>query len=483
MNRTLLIAHREVMAYVKTVGFWLSLLSLPFFAVLGGFMPTLLKRAEPVQNYILVEEAGPTASSGLAAAVREALEKDYDRSVLSSLSIAAVGEAGITGRDTVRKAVDEGGYEAGLAALKQVAPRAGAAFKAPRRDKIELPAPAELTSAAGGEALDAKAREWVQKDKSEGGQDLSAIIILSNKDNGPAARIWSRRAGNNDMEGLIRDALRDVNRQKAFEASGIDTAVVAQVENYRPDITLLSPRAASGGEVGLRDRLPSVIGLICGFLMWSLIITGASMLMNGVMEEKSNKILEVLLSSVTSTELLVGKVLGVAILTLTVMGGWGIISAVGLAATLPDVARDIGAVMLHNGLWLYLLLYLVGGYLMYAVLFAAIGAFCETPRDAQTLMGPVMMAMVVPLLFMQMAVRNPDAVILKVLSFIPPFTPFIMSARAPSQPPLIEVILSIVLMFAFAGLMMWLSGRAFRAGAMSDAKLSWKSFIGAMRQS
>ncbi len=80
MNRTLLIAHREVMAYVKTVGFWLSLLSLPFFAVLGGFMPTLLKRAEPVQNYILVEEAGPTASSGLASAVREALEKDYDRS-------------------------------------------------------------------------------------------------------------------------------------------------------------------------------------------------------------------------------------------------------------------------------------------------------------------------------------------------------------------------------------------------------------------
>jgi len=79
MNRTLLIAHREVMAYVKTVGFWLSLLSLPFFAVLGGFMPTLLKRAEPVQNYILVEEAGPTASSGLASAVREALEKDYDR--------------------------------------------------------------------------------------------------------------------------------------------------------------------------------------------------------------------------------------------------------------------------------------------------------------------------------------------------------------------------------------------------------------------
>ncbi|WP_297801744.1 ABC transporter permease [uncultured Brevundimonas sp.] len=478
MNRALLIARREIMAYVKTVGFWLSLLSLPFFAVLGGFVPVLMKRAEPVSAYVLVDESG----GQLADAVRDSFEREYQREAMSGLAMAAVGEAGINGRDKVREATNTGGYEAGLAELKVVAPRAGANYKPPRRDAVELAAPAELAAAATPDARDALAREWVGEDRTLEGQELSAVVILAkDADGAPTSRIWSRRAGNNPLESRVRDALSDSYRREILGAAGIDHALVQKADDFRPEVNLLSPRAASGGKVSLRDRLPSLIGVMCGFIMWSLVLTGATMLMNGVMEEKSNKILEVLLSSVTSTELLVGKVLGVAILTLTVMGGWTLISAVGLSIALPDVARDVGAVMMANGLWLYLLLYLVGGYLMYAVLFAAIGAFCETPRDAQTLMGPVMMALMVPLLFMQLAIRSPDALLLKILSFIPPFTPFIMSARAPSQPPLVEIVLSLVVMFAFAVLMIWLSARAFRAGAMSDTKLSWKSFLQGIR--
>lgn len=479
MNRTLLIAHREVMAYVKTVGFWLSLLSLPFFAVLGGFMPVLMKRAEPVQQYALVDETG--SSAPLAASVRQVLEADYQRDINAALSIAALAEGGLQGRNSVRDAVATGGYDAGLAELKRVAPRAAAGFKAPRRETIEVKAPADFANATTPEARDAVARKWVDSDQTVEGHKLSAVVILNEKNGIPSARIWSRRASDVEIESTFREALSDVNRLRTFAANGVDEAVVRSVEDFRADVTFLSPRAASGGEVSFRDRLPAIIGVVCGFLMWSLILTGATMLMNGVMEEKSNKILEVLLSSVTATELLVGKVLGVAILTLTVMGGWALISAVGLSLALPDVARDVASVLMDNGLWIYLLLYLVGGYLMYAVLFAAIGAFCETPRDAQTLMGPVMMALFVPLIFMQMAIRSPDAVLLKVMSFVPPFTPFIMSARAPSQPPLVEVVCSLLVMFVFAALMMWLSGRAFRAGAMSDAKLSWKSFLAAMR--
>ncbi len=481
MNRIMLIAHREVMAYVKTVGFWLSLLSLPFFAVLGGFVPMLMKRAEPVHAYVLVDETGAGAS--LAGKVRKVLSEQDQQMLMSSMSLSAVAEGGLEGRNSVRKAFETGGSEAGMAELKRVAPRAAESFKAPRSGFRELAAPQPLLSARGPEALDAAAREWVQKDDAVDGQKLCGVVILSRKDGEPAARIWSRNANSNDVEPKIRDALAEVRREEAYAARGIDPAVMQAVGKSRPDVTLLSPRAVSGGEVSLRDRLPSLIGLMSGFMMWSLILTGATMLMNSVMEEKSNKILEVLLSSVTPTELLVGKVLGVAILTLTVMGGWALIGAVGLSVALPQVASAIGSVMVTNGLWLYLLLYLVGGYLMYAVLFAAIGAFCETPRDAQTLMGPVMMALVVPLLFMQMALRSPDALVLKIMSFIPPFTPFIMSARAPSEPPLVEIIGSILVMFAFAVLMMWLSGRAFRAGAMSDAKLSWKSFIQGMRHS
>jgi ABC-2 type transport system permease protein len=125
--------------------------------------------------------------------------------------------------------------------------------------------------------------------------------------------------------------------------------------------------------------------------------------------------------------------------------------------------------------------FMVGGYMMYAVLFAAIGAFCETPRDAQTLMGPIMMVLVIPMITMQMALRTPDAPVIQIMSMIPFFTPFVMMARLPSEPPMIELIGSIAGMFAFALFMVWIAGRAFRAGALSDVKLSWKSFAGAIR--
>ncbi|MNE05535.1 ABC-2 family transporter protein [compost metagenome] len=477
MNRTLLIARREFMAYAKTVGFWLSLLAFPLFAVLGGAIPVLMKHAEPVREAVIIDET--PAGSGLAGAVRRALEAERGRADIAALRMAAVPEAGTAGGDRVRQAAEQGGFDAGLEALKKEAPRAAAGFKTPKRAFELVEAPADLAAAAPGEARDALARRYVSADAPEG-QKLNAVVFLSETDGKPAARVWTGRATDDVVEGAVRDALRSANRSRVFVASGIDPTVVAETERFRPEVSVFSPRAASGGEVSFRDKLPVVVGLMVGFILWSLIITGASILLNSVMEEKSNKILEVLLSSASATEILAGKVLGVALLTLAVLGAWGGIGAIGLIATVPDVARDIGSVLLTNGLFVYFLLFLVGGYLMYAVLFAAVGAFCDTPRDAQTLMGPIMMVLVAPLLVMQMAIRTPDATVVKVMSLIPPFTPFVMAARAPSGPPLIEIIGGLIGMFLFAAVMVWAAGRAFRAGALSDVKLSWKSFMGAV---
>ena len=144
----------------------------------------------------------------------------------------------------------------------------------------------------------------------------------------------------------------------------------------------------------------------------------------------------------------------------------------------PEILRDIGAVLMEGGLLFYFIVYLLGGYLMYAVVFAAIGAFCETPRDAQTLMGPLMMVLIVPIFVMQLAIRNPDVSLIKALSWVPFFTPFLMTARAPSDPPMIEIVGTMAVMVVTAAIMVWLAGKAFRAGALSTAKLDWKSFKG-----
>ncbi|MFK0298816.1 ABC transporter permease [Brevundimonas sp. NPDC090276] len=478
MNRTLLIARREYMAYAKTVGFWLSLLAFPLFGALGGAIPILMSHAEPTRSVALVDEA--PIGSGLAAAVRQSLENEQAKGDINALRMAAIPEAGVAGGDRVRQIAETQGYEAGVAALKHEAPRAGAGFTAPKPSLTLVAPPAEIVAAAPGEARDALARRYLSDDAPDG-QKLSAVVFLTETNSQPGARVWTARATDDAVEDAVRDALKDVNRRQVFAANGIDPAVVAQTDRFRPELSVFSPKAASGGEVSFRDKLPTVVGLAVGFILWSLIITGASILLNSVMEEKSNKILEVLLSSASATEILTGKVLGVALLTLTVLVAWGGLGGIGVLMAAPDVARDIGSVLMSNGLLIYFLLFMVGGYLMYAVLFAAIGAFCETPRDAQTLMGPIMMVLFVPLIVMQMAIRTPDAPIVKIMSLIPPFTPFVMAARAPSGPPLVEIIGALIGMFLFAALMVWVAGRAFRAGALSDVKLNWKSFVGAVR--
>ena len=354
------------------------------------------------------------------------------------------------------------------------------ALAALSRPRLRLvPTPAEITSTTGEAQVEA-VRAALSEDRPKG-ERLDAVVFLTRVDGRPGARVWTARATDDTVEDFVRDSMKSANRQTVFGAAGIDATVVEQTERFRPEVTAYSPKAAEGGQVSLRDRLPVFIGLGGGFLLWSLIITGASILLNSVMEEKSNKILEVLLSSASATEILAGKVLGVALLTLTVLLAWGGIGAVGLLSTVPDVAYEIGQVLLHGGLIGWFVAFMVGGYLMYAVLFAAIGSFCETPRDAQTLMGPIMMILVIPMITMQMAIRTPDAPLVTILSLVPFFTPFLMMARLPSDPPMIELVGAMAGMFAFALLMIWVSGRAFRAGALSDVKLSWKSFVGAIR--
>ena len=468
MKRILLIARREYGAYARTVGFWLSLLAFPMFAVLGGGIPLLIKSSEPVNEVVLIEE-GPGAT-GLAAAVRAALQADVDRR-----------EAQAEAAKQAAQSMVPSGTEAGAEGGPMLNSAGASAVAALGRSRIRLvETPADLAAAPPGPEQDAVMTRYLG-DEIPKADRLDAVVFLTRVDGRPAARVWTAGTTNSTVESFVKRSLRTANSRQVFEAAGIDPAVVAETERFEPEVTAFSPKSISGGEVSKRDRAPRYIGLASGFILWSLIITGASILLNSVMEEKSNRILEVLLSSASATEILTGKVLGVALLTLTVMLAWGGIGSAALIAFAPERAVDIGQVLLHGGMLGYFGAYMVGGYLMYAVLFAAIGAFCETPRDAQTLMGPIMMVLVVPIIVMQMALQTPDAPVVKILSWIPFFTPFLMIARMPSDPPMIEIAGTMGGMFVTALFMVWAAGRAFRAGALSDIKLSWKSFAGAVR--
>ncbi|MDO1560012.1 ABC transporter permease [Brevundimonas sp. 2R-24] len=481
MRRTFLIARREYMAYARTVGFWLSLLALPLFGVLGAFIPVLMERAEPTREVVIVDlTAAP--QDGLVApgvAIVQEIARADRQAEIDALARAARGAAGLQAADQVRAVAERDGLEAGRAELTRAAPVAAQGFTPPRPSLVVRGTPPELARAQDVAAAEAAARPLLSGENPR----FDGVVLLTGEAAEPQARVWAAKADDRTIQNRVREALREQRRTNALIAAGVQPETLRRLESERPEVQMFSPNARSGGEVSMADRMPGLVGFLLGLILWSAVVTGASILLNSVMEEKANRVLEILLSSASPAEVLTGKVLGVAAITLTVLVVWGGFAAAGLGfagQALPSVAQGFQAALgglLEGGAVFWLIAYFIGGYLMYAVIFAAIGAFCETPRDAQSLVGPIMMILIVPIFTMQMAVRNPDLMAVKALSWVPFFTPFLMTARINSQPPLIELVGTLAVMVAMVVLMIWLAGKAFRAGALSTAKADWKTLL------
>ncbi|HYG26102.1 MAG TPA: ABC transporter permease, partial [Caulobacteraceae bacterium] len=422
MSRILKIARREYIAYIRTLGFWLSMLLMPVGIAVAGGAPLLMERAAPSPTLAIVDLSG----------------RGY-------------GEA--------------------------IAPRLSDAAKGAKPAAILVDPPVAISDPAqAGAAL----RPWLLGERLlAGGRKLDAVAIL----HPGAIDFWSASLTDRSLETAVSNAVTDAMRGERLRAAGLTREEVRALDELEPKLTAYSPKAAAGaGEVSLRDRLPGIVGFALGMLLWSVIFTGAGILLNSVIEEKSSRILEVLLSSASPPEIMFGKIIGAAGVTLTVLAVWVGLGGTFLALADPEIAADVGAVLVGKGLIFYFALYLVGGYLMYASLFIAIGAFCETTREAQTLLGPVMIVLTIPLVFMSQAIRRPDAPLLEALSWVPPFTPFIMTARAASEPPLWQVIATSMLMLAMTALVVWIAGRAFRAGALSTGRVNFAGLIAHVRR-
>jgi len=468
MSRLLKIARREYLAYVRTVGFWLSIVALPLVIGISASAPLMMMKSAKPERLAIVDLTGQNLGPALAKVIVENQNRDGAR----ALRAAALSAAGPKAQEEVRKAQESGGDAAGRAVLARYNPSAAARYKSPRAKAIVLPAPAEAQAATTPRAAGLAARREVAEKR------LDSVLILSGRDEAIIMDLWSRNLGAPVLEGDLKAAVGEIMRERALTRAGVSPQTLNAADALRPTFNSLSPKAASGEKVSLRDRLPTIVGFAAGMLLWSMVLTGASILLNSVIEEKSSKILEVLLSSASVPEIMGGKILGVAGLTLTVLSIWAMGGWLALINFAPGLAGDLVAVLLGKGLVFYFGAYLVGGYLMYAALFAGIGAFCESQRDAQTLLGPIMMVMTVPVIFMGQAIRSPDAPILSALSWIPPFTPFLMPVRIAGEVPPLQVVGTTAVMILTTVAIIAFSTRAFHVGALATGKIDLKTLVG-----
>lgn len=472
MRRMLIIAEREFMSYARTAGFWLTVL-LPLLAgVLGFFAPQIIERSGQDRALAVVDLTG----EGFGPRVRARLLEQADSRTARAMKSAATATAGPDAGEAVQMAYDDGGLPAARTAFAREAPGASQAFKLPRQTLRLVEPPPGLPS--GREAVNAALRRYVAGDRTlPDGSELHAAAVLHRSPKGLAVDLWSANLNGGEVEDAVRSAVRDEVRRDRLAAAGLAPELLTQVDRVRPDVRLLSPRAATGEEVSLRDRLPTIVGVVLGFLLWSVVLTGAGVLLNSVMEEKASRVLEILAGSASTTEIMGGKILGVAALTTALLAVWAVLGAFALFTGAPGMASDLLSTLASRGFLFYFAAYAVLGYVMYAAGFAAIGAFCESPRDAQTLLTPIMLLLFVPIFFMTLAVRNPDSTLLQILSWIPPFTPFLMLGRAGGELAWWEVVGTLALMLLTTALVVQLSGRAFRAGTLSTGKPDPKAWL------
>ena len=197
-------------------------------------------------------------------------------------------------------------------------------------------------------------------------------------------------------------------------------------------------------------------------LFFALMPTG-QILMRSVIEEKSNRVIEVLLSSVTPKELMVGKIFGLGAVGLTLLGVW--------AACATLLIWKSGTSPLDARLALTFLLYFVPGYFFYAAVLASIGSICSSERDAQPFLTPISLMLVFPVMIGIMIAQSPDHPFARVLSFIPFFTPSLMLFRhAIREPPVWETIATWCTLVACTGIMIAASARIFETGILLTGK-------------
>ncbi|HIO66481.1 MAG TPA: ABC transporter permease, partial [Planctomycetes bacterium] len=186
-------------------------------------------------------------------------------------------------------------------------------------------------------------------------------------------------------------------------------------------------------------------------------------------EEKSNRVIEVLLSSVTTTELLMGKVFGVAAVGVTMQIAW-IGSLIGIlrlkAGPSATWIADLIAAVISPELLGGFIFYFIAGYFFYAFLFAGIGSICNTIKEAQNFLSPLMLVMMVPLGTMTFIPNDPNGAIATTLSWIPPWTPFVMMNRMAANPPAFDVYGTSLLLLVSVVLVFLASAKIFRIGVL-----------------
>ncbi|MCQ2125997.1 MAG: ABC transporter permease [Bacteroidaceae bacterium] len=235
-----------------------------------------------------------------------------------------------------------------------------------------------------------------------------------------------------------------------------------------------------------------ILGLVLGMMLYFILIVYGQQVLQSVIDEKQTRVLDVMVTSCTPFELMMGKILGIAAVAAVQILIWGVLIGCASAFIMPalfpaDAVASIQDADVMNivskftdtgfilSLFIELLLFIVGGFLFYAAMYAAIGSAVDTPQDAAQFNTIIMMPIVLAIIVMMNIMNDPNSGLVFWCSMIPFTSPIVMMARIPFGIPAWQIIVSVVVLYLSFLAMTWLAARIFRVGVyMHGKKPTWK---------
>jgi len=425
VNNVVVIARREYLSRVKTKGFWIGTVLLPVLMLAMAILPSvLLARAKSTLRLAIVDQTGK-----IAPQLQDKLQNQTgpDKEETPAVTTKIQGGRRQQPQSTFR--------------VELVPPQADA--EAQR---------AELDRRTKAKEVDA----WLW---------IGADAFTSNK-----IEYHGESVSNFVTQGRLQDIVTDVVRDARLKEAGYDIDLVSRLSHAVKIDTVRITEEGNKSETGMAGFF---FAYAMFFLLYMMIMLYGQQVMSGVLEEKTSRIVEVIVSTVRPFEMMLGKLVGICLVGLSQILIWlltaAFITAPGMAfaaATLPAGIPSVSLPLILHFAGHFLL-----GFFVYASFYAALGAAFNDLREAQQAASSAAFFLVLPVLLMFIIINDPDSPLAVATSLFPPFTPLLMLLRiAVKQPPAWQIALGYVLTTAFVILMTWMCGKIYRVGILMYGK-------------
>jgi len=304
--------------------------------------------------------------------------------------------------------------------------------------------------------------------------ELTAYLIIpENISHGGTAEYYSRNVSDFDKLRSINESVNSVVIEKRLKKEGLDPAKVAEyLQRIRWKNNKVTKRGVEEDTGGT-----FIIAYFLVLILYMTLFFYGSIIMRGVIEEKTSRVVEVVLSSLKPFQLMMGKLLGIAAVGFTQYTIWALFGLAvtryggGLATGIFPQAEGFKMPSMPAYIFVYFVLFFILGYFLYGTLYAAIGSVVNSEKEAQQLVFPISMFLIVPILLIMFVMRSPSSSVSVILSLIPFFAPILMLLRISILlPPFIQVAGSIVIMLLMILLMVWLVSKIYRVGILMYGK-------------